>query len=411
MGGTTAQTFMMRKIGTVTALAIATSLLIAPASIASASTTSSAKAGHFVDSTAHSSSPHAQSGHTVRLAVSWKQAPGEVGKPTLTLQRRTAGHAWKTVKARIVIGKSYRISTKAPAYKVSAKKSSQTVLYRFKSIVALENSRKAAKTIHSRAIRIVYANPTRPSGETAMKGVATWNYDGVNTTLPDSGAKWYYTWGSADSNITVPQGAEYVPMIWGRANVTSRELAAAKAASGNTLLAFNEPDLAGQSNMTVEQALDEWPKLQATGLELGSPATAYGAESAGSWLDKFMTGAAQRGYRVDFIALHWYLWDGSVAGSVKGLKTFLTDVHNRYDLPIWLTEFSAVSFANGTTETASVSEQAAFLTASVAMMNKLSFVERYAWFALPPMDDLPTASLYGNSNQPTPVGKAFKKLP
>ena len=402
---------MIRKIGAVTALAIAASFLIAPASIASASSASGTKAGHFVNSTAHSSSPRVQSGRTIRLAVTWKQPRGKVAKPTVTLQRKTAGHSWKTVKSRIVIGKTYRISTKAPAYTVSAKKSTETVLYRFKAIVASGDSRKATKTSHSRAIKVAYANPTHPSAEVAKKGVATWNYDGVNTTLPDSGAQWYYTWGSADSNITVPKGVEYVPMIWGRANVTKSELAAAQSAKGNTLLAFNEPDLAGQSNMTVEQALDEWPKLQATGLRLGSPATAYGAESAGLWLDKFMKGAAQRGYRVDFIALHWYQWDGSVAGSVKGLKTFLTRVHDRYGLPVWLTEFSAISFADGTTKAASVSEQAAFLTASVTMMNKLSFVERYAWFALPPMDDLPTASLYSSINKATVVGKAFKKLP
>ena len=399
---------MIRKIGTVTALAIAASFLIAPASIASASSASGAKAGHFVNSTAHSSSSRVQSGRTIRLAVSWKQPRGKVAKPKLTLQRKTAGHAWKTVKTRIVIGKTYRVSVKAPAYTVSAKKSTQTVLYRFKAIVASGDSRKATKTSHSQAIEVTYAHA---SAEVAKKGVATWNYDGVNSTLPDSGAEWYYTWGSADSNIKVPKGVEYVPMIWGRANVTKSELAAAQSAKGNTLLAFNEPDLAGQSNMTVEQALDEWPKLQATGLRLGSPATAYGAESAGLWLDKFMKGAAQRGYRVDFIALHWYQWDGSVAGSVKRLKTFLTKVHDRYGLPVWLTEFSAISFADGTTKTASVSQQAAFLTASVTMMNKLSFVERYAWFALPPMDDLPTASLYSGTNKATVVGKAFKKLP
>jgi hypothetical protein len=50
----------------------------------------------------------------------------------------------------------------------------------------------------------------------------------------------------------------------------------AATASGKTILGFNEPDLAGQANMTVGQALDLWPRLQATGRRLGSPAVAYG---------------------------------------------------------------------------------------------------------------------------------------
>ena len=73
------------------------------------------------------------------------------------------------------------------------------------------------------------------------------------------------------------------------------------------LLGFNEPDLAGQSNMTVDAALDLWPQLQATGQRLGSPAVGVrrrrprAAGSTSSWPAR-----AQRGYRVDFIALHWY---------------------------------------------------------------------------------------------------------
>ena len=43
------------------------------------------------------------------------------------------------------------------------------------------------------------------------------------------------------------------------------------------LLGFNEPDLAEQANMTVEKALELWPRLEATGMRLGSPAVACGA--------------------------------------------------------------------------------------------------------------------------------------
>ncbi|MEV0408193.1 glycosyl hydrolase [Actinoallomurus sp. NPDC050550] len=58
-------------------------------------------------------------------------------------------------------------------------------------------------------------------------------------------------------------------------------------AGGTTLLGFNEPDMAGQANMSVEQALALWPRLQATGMRLGAPAVAFGADRPGGWLDRY----------------------------------------------------------------------------------------------------------------------------
>lgn len=45
--------------------------------------------------------------------------------------------------------------------------------------------------------------------------------------------------------LTIPTGVEFVPMIRDASEVTSSNLAAAKA-SGKTLLGFNEPNLATQ---------------------------------------------------------------------------------------------------------------------------------------------------------------------
>jgi hypothetical protein len=68
-------------------------------------------------------------------------------------------------------------------------------------------------------------------------------------------------------------------MIWGQADVTTKELAAAKASGAGVLLGFNEPNVHPQSNMTVEQAIADWPELMATGLRLGSPATGWGDDT------------------------------------------------------------------------------------------------------------------------------------
>jgi Glycosyl hydrolase catalytic core len=48
-------------------------------------------------------------------------------------------------------------------------------------------------------------------------------------------------------------------MICGANSTTDSALASASS-HGSVLRAFNEPDLSGEANMTVEQALDLWPR-------------------------------------------------------------------------------------------------------------------------------------------------------
>ncbi|MFJ6570685.1 glycosyl hydrolase [Streptomyces sp. NPDC091292] len=212
------------------------------------------------------------------------------------------------------------------------------------------------------------------------KGVSLNDVPGASQALADSGASWYYNWTSSTGNVTKPNGVDYVPMIWGPGSVTDAELGRA-AQEGKELLGFNEPDMAGQSNMSPEQALDLWPRLQATGLRMGAPAVATGGDLEGSWLDRFMKGAAERGLRVDFIPLHWY---GSDFGpeAANHLKGYLQAVHDRYQKPIWLTEYGLIDFSQGTPRYPGEQEQTAFIKSSTQMLNGLDFVERYAWFTL-----------------------------
>jgi hypothetical protein len=238
----------------------------------------------------------------------------------------------------------------------------------------------------------------------AKKGVSVWYFPGATQALVDVGAGWYYTWAVDSGKVAKPAGVEFVPMIWGAASVTTANLEAV-CRNGKVLLGFNEPDLAGQSNMSVAQALGLWPELEATGMRLGSPAPAYGAATPGSWFDQFMSGAAQRGYRVDFIALHWYGSDFSAAATDQ-LRHYLQAVYDRYHKPIWLTEYALINFS-GSPKYPSQAQQAAFVKASTAMMQQLSFVQRYAWFALPATDGSGTG-LYRDGHTPTTVGLAYR---
>ncbi len=249
------------------------------------------------------------------------------------------------------------------------------------------------------------AKAAPPVRATAKKGVGVWDFPAVSAGLKAVGASWYYNWGPSNDRMPAPSGVEYVPMVWGTANVADATLAKVKG-EGRTLLGFNEPDMAEQANMTPAKALDLWPRLQATGMRLGSPAVAWGAADSGRWLDQFMAGVGQRGYRVDFIALHWYGSDFSTA-AVGHLRSYLQQVYAKYRLPIWLTEFALIKWDAAGAHYPTDAQQTAFIDRATEMLQGLSYVERYAWFGLPATAGSPTG-LYRASGSLTPAGQAYR---
>jgi hypothetical protein len=202
---------------------------------------------------------------------------------------------------------------------------------------------------------------------------------------------------------------QFVPMIWGAASVTSATLSRV-AHEGRYLLGFNEPDLHSQSNMTVGQALGLWPQLMATGMRLGSPAVAAGGATPGGWLDSFMKGAAARGDRVNFITLHWYGGDFATGPAVSQLESYLQAVYARYHLPIWLTEFALANFSGASPSFPTQGQQASFLTAATTMLQRLPYVQRYAWFALPVTATDGSTGLFRAGGVATQVGRAFEAV-
>ena len=242
-----------------------------------------------------------------------------------------------------------------------------------------------------------------PATASGKKGVSTWDFPGVAGGIKDVKASWYYNWGT--NNDAMPADAEFVPMIWDENVDTPGNLAKVKS-EGSTLLGFNEPDMSGQANMTVAQALQLWPDLQSTGMRLGSPAVAYGGDTAGGWLDQFMTGARQRNLRVDFITLHWYGSDFSAA-AVGQFMGYVKAVHDRYNLPIWVTEYGLMNFS-GTPKFPSTAQITSFITNSTKQLQAAPYVERYAWFSLPAVGDSVDYGLYRDASTPTEAGKAYR---
>jgi len=248
---------------------------------------------------------------------------------------------------------------------------------------------------------------TVPAPSGTKKGISTWKFSGVTDALADVGVSWYYNWSPNNADEPAPPGVEFCPMIWGKANVTDATLNQAKS-EGKQLLAFNEPDMNGQANMSVDDALAAWPKLEVTGMRLGSPAVAYGGDQPGGWLDRFMSGAAAKGYRVDFIPLHWYGSDFSAA-AVNQFLGYVDAVHNRYHKPIWITEYGLMNFS-GSPHYPTSDQEVAFIKGSTAGLQSRSYVERYAWFSLPAVGDSLAFGLYKDGHTTTAAGAAYKAV-
>ena len=241
----------------------------------------------------------------------------------------------------------------------------------------------------------------------AKKGGALWYQRGIKASIKDSGISWYYDWDTSPNGVKSPKGVPFVPMIFGAQSVTKAKLKQAQK-HGNTLLGFNEPDITSQSNMTVKQALKLWPRLEKTHMRLGSPAVTWAADQDGQWLDRFMMGAKKRGYRVDFITLHWYGSDFNSRRAVNQLKAYVQATHKKYHKPIWVTEYSLSNF-DGSPTFPSPSNQAEFATKSTAVLEKLPYVERYAWFSFPTSQNgQDETGLYRPGGAITEPGKAYR---
>ncbi|MGI4847219.1 MAG: glycosyl hydrolase, partial [Janthinobacterium lividum] len=190
-------------------------------------------------------------------------------------------------------------------------------------------------------------------------------------------SSWYYDWSANASDKVNDPNAKFIPMIWGQANMNDQDLEAAKKSDSSMLFTFNEPDLPGQSNMTPQQALDNWDKLEATGKKLASPAISNGPDGV-KWLDEFMKGAQASGKSVDSISLHWY---GSSSSSTQqnldAMKSYIDQIHEKYpNLPINLTEFGVDPSGN------SAGQDPEFLKQAEQMLNGMDYVQMYAPYGL-----------------------------
>jgi hypothetical protein len=192
------------------------------------------------------------------------------------------------------------------------------------------------------------------------------------------GISWFYNWGVNPGLQVIDkfsQYLEYVPMAWNGVNADALRTFKAKYPECQYLLAFNEPNLTDQANMTPTQAAAKWPAVKAIAQELGlkiiSPAMNYGTLAGYGdpivWLDEFFTLVPLSD--VDGIAVHCYM------NNVPALESFINRF-KKYGKPIWLTEFCAYEQNQGLTP----DKQKDFMVEAVTYLENDPDVFRYSWF-------------------------------
>lgn len=232
------------------------------------------------------------------------------------------------------------------------------------------------------------------------KGLAG-NPDEIGNTHPS----WMYNWGGSEP-AGLPASVEFVPMTWGYYGNANNNfvnyLKGVQAQPGiHTILGYNEPDNTGQANVSVSSALDGWQYLQNTGLPLGSPA---GTHAEDQWMQDFMAGAAQRGYRVDYVTIHWYGGDDPT-----GFLSYVDYIHNLYNKPVWITEFAPADWSGQ--HGISAQQAADFMRQVIPQLNQRSYVQRYSWFSASTGDAaLGQSALFNNDRSLTELGKLYARM-
>lgn len=223
--------------------------------------------------------------------------------------------------------------------------------------------------------------------------------------LKELRVKWFYTW---NYNIPdgAPEGSAFVPMVWGAwkdPEPMIKAAEAAKAAGIKELLGFNEPDQKKQSNISVEQALALWPLLEKSGLRIGSPGC---VQPDGDWMKAFMPAAAKQKLKIDFVCVHSY-----GGPSADALVKRLEMIHKLYGKPIWITEFAVGDWnAKSVEENRHKPESVLrFMEQVLPRLEKLDYVERYAWFpAARSSVSLGTSALFDETGKLTRLGECYR---
>ena len=227
------------------------------------------------------------------------------------------------------------------------------------------------------------------------------------------GVGWYYNWSAnvpTDNILALLRDfdMQFLPMTWNNSyNPEYIRIYKQLMPDAPYLLAYNEPNLTDQANMTPSQAAAKWGDIKAlakeTGMKLISPAMNYGTLAGYSdpikWMDEFLECDGVSLDDMYGIALHCYM------PSVKALRDYI-HLFEKYGKPIFLTEFCHATEIITNNETT----QYRYLCDALNYLEIEPMVEGYAWFMDRASGDWAAVSLLNSSGSApalTDMGKEY----
>ena len=221
------------------------------------------------------------------------------------------------------------------------------------------------------------------------KGLAVSEDMGRNIDPNELKIGWYYNWGINPFASTFASGKykdiDYVPMIWGDNTPTLIKNRVKTAASRGYkyILGFNEPDIGWQQggcNMELSRVVELWPNFMGHNIRVGSPAYSLAGidpsdpEKAAAMFPGFMAAVENN---VDHICIHAYPdgWNGGQAMANWLLDDIAGVQHQKYNKPVWITEYS--TSGSGITQAGTAS----FVRYFNEGANSRDYIERHSFFS------------------------------
>lgn len=237
----------------------------------------------------------------------------------------------------------------------------------------------------SNALNVV-VTPITTTGTVSTKRGLCWPYNNnasVFNLFNPAQETWVYNWEMWSPLAgTSFASAQYVGLVRDPTRLT--QIAwyyNANSRASPYLLGFNEPDLPGDTQVSVADAVTYWkqyflPLRSSYGTVLGAPVVTNGVGTNWGidWFNQFnaackdtQTSPGTSKSCFDLIPLHWY------GTTLSDFQSWVTSFHNAYpSYPIWITEFA---FTNS--DAATVQNLA---KSAVQWLDAQSYVQRYSMF-------------------------------
>ncbi len=242
--------------------------------------------------------------------------------------------------------------------------------------VSIISCKKSNKSIKDKDAEVTVVNKQSRSEKRGVS-YSFQLLEDVNLLSP--GVSWFYNWGNDIptelDDATTSKGMSYFPMTWnGSFNKDRIRAYKERHPECEYLLAYNEPNLTDQANMTPQRAAELFPEVKALADELNmkiiSPAMNYGTlanyEDPIKWLDEFFELVPLSDF--DGIALHSYM------ASPSAFKSYV-ERFKKYNKKIWMTEFCAWE-----PSISSATQQIKYMADVLNYMEVNPDVLHYAWF-------------------------------